>query len=226
MRIIKAFAVAFIVTFLLAGTSLAGSGEESKAEYSADRIMETGQMTMESKIYHTPDKDRTESSGSIVIMRRDKGVLWILMPSRKMYMERSFSDAKGQGQGAAEYTIDERKVIGKEVVNGVETTKMKIAMTMSDGSKFGGVMWTTKEGITVKMDTFSKVDGKKMRMKMELRNLKIGKQDTALFEIPPGYNKMGGMMGRSRGNRRSGGGDGDSGSGSMKDKMMKKMFRR
>lgn len=200
MKIIKAVVVIFIATFLLASISLAEKMEELKVEYSADRIMETEQMTMESKVYHAPGKVRTEMGGTIMIMRFDKGVMWTLMPSEEMYMERSMTAPEGKGAPKAQdesgYTIDEQKVVGKEVVNGVETTKTKVVMTMSDGSKFGGFTWTSKEGIVVKMDTLSKVDGKKMRMKMYLRNLKIGKQDPALFEIPPGYNKI--DMGRLR----------------------------
>jgi len=47
------------------------------------------------------------------------------------------------------------------------------------------------------MDLLSKEGDKKMRMTQELTNLKVGKQDPKLFEIPPGYTKndMGAMMG-------------------------------
>lgn len=49
----------------------------------------------------------------------------------------------------------------------------------------------------MKMDLLSKEGDKKMRMSQELTNLKVGKQDPKLFEIPPGYTKndMGAMMG-------------------------------
>lgn len=141
MKIIKAVVVVFIATFLLASISQAEKMVEPKVEYSADRIMETEQMTMESRVYHAPGKVRTETGGSIMIMRFDKGVMWTLMPSEEMYMERSMTAPEGKGAPKAQdesgYTIDEQKVVGKEVVNGVETTKTKVVMTMSDGSKFG-----------------------------------------------------------------------------------------
>lgn len=49
----------------------------------------------------------------------------------------------------------------------------------------------------MKMDLLSKEGDTKMRMTQELTNLKVGKQDPKLFEIPPGYTKndMGAMMG-------------------------------
>jgi hypothetical protein len=47
------------------------------------------------------------------------------------------------------------------------------------------------------MDLLSKEGNKKIRMANELTNVKIEKQDPALFEIPAGYTKndMGAMMG-------------------------------
>ena len=41
----------------------------------------------------------------------------------------------------------------------------------------------------VKMDVIATTKGQKMRMKQEITNLKIGKQDPQLFEIPPGYQR-------------------------------------
>ena len=91
----------------------------------------------------------------------------------------------------------QQTAVGEETVNGIKTTKSKVIATKKDGSKIGGFFWTTKDGITVKMDLLSKEGDKKMRMSSELTNLKIGKQDPKLFEIPPGYTKndMGAMMG-------------------------------
>ena len=48
----------------------------------------------------------------------------------------------------------------------------------------------SKENIMVKMDAVSIEKGEKNRFKTELTNIKIGKQDPALFEIPPGFAKM------------------------------------
>jgi hypothetical protein len=86
----------------------------------------------------------------------------------------------------------------------VKTTKSKIIMKRrSPVGEDGRFWWMTKEGIMMKLDVIS-VDKGKDRMKMELDNLKIGKQDSALFEVPSGYSKMdmGGM-----GKMMMGGGD-------------------
>jgi outer membrane lipoprotein-sorting protein len=164
-----------------------------KVEYSADSITETEQMTMTAKVYSAPDKERREQEMGqmkhILIMRLDKKVSWMLMPDQGMYMEMPLNESSEKSPDMSNYKI-EQSVVGKEEVNGVMATKNKIIMTDTQGNKFGGFMWTTKEGIMVKMDAIGKTEGSKMRMKMDLKNLKIGKQDPALFEIPAGMNKM------------------------------------
>lgn len=172
---------------------------EVQVDYSADSTMETEDgVTMKSRIYHSLNKDRMEMGGSggmITITRKDKKVIWQLMGD--MYMEMPLDDSNASGMDA--FDIVEQSEVGQETVNGIKTTKSKIVAVKKDGSgKFGGFFWTTKEGITVKMDLLSKEGGKKSRMTKELTNLKIERQDPALFEIPAGYTKndMGAMMGQ------------------------------
>lgn len=121
-------------------------------------------------------------------------MIWQLMGN--MYMEMPMDASNASGMDA--FDIVEQAEVGQETINGLKTTKSKIVAVKKDGSgKFGGFFWTTKEGITVKMDMLSKEGDRKMRMTSELTNLKIEKQDPALFEIPAGYTKndMGAMMG-------------------------------
>jgi len=193
-------AALLLIGLLLPSTVIAASPtRESRVEYSADSTMETdGGVSMKSRVYHTPDKQRMEmggAEGSIMIMRRDKNVMWQLFGD--MYMEMPLTQSSPDGMEDLE--ILEQRDVGEETINGIKTTKSKvIAVKKKDGSKFGGFFWTTKDGITVKMDLLSKEGDKKIRMASELTNLKVEKQDPALFEIPAGYTKndMGAMMGQ------------------------------
>lgn len=221
---------------------------EVQVDYSADSTMEMeGGMTMKSKIYHKPNMQRMEMGGSdgmTSIIRKDKKVIWQLMGN--MYMEMPMNEANASGTDAFE--LVEQAEVGQETINGMKTTKSKVVAVKKDGSgKFGGFFWTTKEGITVKMDMLSKEGDKKMRMTSELTNIKLEKQDPALFEIPAGYTKndMGAMMGgagmpnleelrknseQRRANRKQAQEDPDGGKGSVRDmpvdvnKMMKGLF--
>lgn len=186
---------------VLLGNAAASPLPVPTADYSADRVMETAEGTITQKIYVSGAKERAEMEmgGMRIasIRRGDKKVIWTLMPMQRMYQEMSFdSPAAKQGGGMpAEVSITES---GSETVEGMATTKYK--MIMKDKSA-GGFVWITKEhNIPIKMDMLSKEDGQKTRIKMTLQNLKIGKQDPSLFEIPASYNKMpamgnfGGMM--------------------------------
>lgn len=174
----------------------AASPSQPKVEYSADTMMETAEVSMKGHVNYTPTRERREmvtgSGGDkmIMITRHDKKVAWTLMPSEKMYMEMSLDQASAQAKDdTSKYKI-EQTVVGPETVNGVNTTKSKIIMTGPKGEKMGGFMWATRENIVVKMDAIAIDKKDKLRFKTELTDLKIGRQDPGLFEIPPGYTKM------------------------------------
>jgi hypothetical protein len=170
-------------------------------EYSADRVMETEVGTIEGKVYSAKGKERMETSmkgmTSVMILRSDKKESYMLMPAQKMYMQMDFSKAQAQSGAQPADSGVEITEVGSETVEGQSTTKYK--MIMKDGTA-GGFMWITKDGIVMKMDAVIKSGNDKSRMTMSLKNLKIGSQDAALFEVPTGYTKlpsmgnMGGMM--------------------------------
>jgi hypothetical protein len=159
-------------------------------EYSADRIIESEAGTFNGKVYAAKDKERTEISmrgmQSVTILRRDKKLSWMLMPSHRMYSEMDLVRAQHQSGSAPADDVSIESV-GTETIEGFETTKYK--MLMKDGSA-GGFIWITQQGITIKMDLLSKSEGKKTRMTVTLTNLQIGPQDAQLFELPSDYNAM------------------------------------
>ena len=177
----------------MSGTVMAW--EPANVDYSADQTMETAEMTMAGPVYVSKDKERREmlieGTRQISIIRHDKKLMWTLMPEQRMYMEANLQASKDKTD-LSEYQI-EQTAMGDEVLNGVKTTKSKIVMTGKDGAKMGGFWWMSKEGVLVKMDVIAVDKNSKARIKTELKNLKIAKQDPALFEIPEGYERMGMM---------------------------------
>jgi len=170
-----------------------------QVEYSADSTIQNEEGTIQQHVYVTPTKERKEmltgeGDGGIQILRYDTKVMWILMPSEKMYMENSMM-GKGKGNDPSQWTYEET-VVGEETLNGVRVTKYKSIATSTDGKKYGGFSWRTREGIPVKQDLLYKEGNDKKRMLTELTNLKISRQDPTLFEIPEGFTKldMGSMM--------------------------------
>ena len=176
-----------------------------QVEYSADSTIQNEEGTIQQHVYVTPTKERKEmltgeGDGGIQIFRYDTKVMWILMPSEKMYMENSIM-GKSKGNDPSQWTYEDT-AMGEETLNGTRVTKYKTIATSTDGKKYGGFSWRTKEGISIKSDLLYKEGNEKKRMMTELKNVMIGRQDPKLFEVPEGYTKldmagmMGGMMGR------------------------------
>ena len=182
--------LAVVACLALAAPALAW--QPPSVEYSADSLMETAGEAVKGRVHRAHGRERREISQGgekvIMIMREDKKVAWTVMPEERMYMEMKLDQARGKDDLSA-YKI-EQTTVGQEAVNGVNTIKSKVVMTDSKGGKMGGFWWTTKEGIVVKMDVLAIEKGSKDRIKMDLTNLKIGKQDPKLFEVPAGYTKM------------------------------------
>ncbi len=177
-----------------------------QVEYSADATIQTDESTMQQRVYVTPTKERKEmltgaGDGAVQIFRYDSKVMWQVMPSEKMYMEHQIGMGKSKGNDPSQWDFEET-VMGEETLDGMKVTKYKTIATSTDGKKYGGFSWRTKEGINIKQDLLYKEGNEKKRMFTELKNVKIGQQDPQLFEIPKDFNKfdmggmMGGMMGR------------------------------
>lgn len=179
-----------------------------QVEYSADSVMQNEEGTIEQHIYVTPTKERKEmltesGDGAVQIFRFDSKVMWQLMPSEHMYMEHSMAQNKGNDPSQWDF---QETVMGEEVLNGMKVTKYKTIATSTDGKKYGGFSWRTKEGISIKSDLLYKEGNEKKRMMTELKNVTIARQDPKLFEVPEGYTKfdMAGMMSGAMGRERMG----------------------
>jgi FtsP/CotA-like multicopper oxidase with cupredoxin domain len=123
---------------------------------------------------------------SVMILRRDQQLGWMLMPAQRMYQKLDLRRAQEQSrsQPSDQVTISE---VGTDTVEGQAATRYK--MLMKDGSG-GGFIWITQDGIPVKMDFVGKSGRDKTRMTVTLTNLTIGTQDPVLFEPPADYKAM------------------------------------
>ena len=184
---------AIIGVLLSSGVGRAEKLMEPQVEYSAWSVIETQMGVVKGKVYHAKTKERQELRGemigveSIAIVRKDKNIVWVLMPASKTYMEQPLGEGTSSNMPDGDYELTK---IGLETLNGHKTTKSKFTCVLKDGKLLEGFLWMTGEGIIVKMDAAGKDPERDARVKIELTNIKIGKQDDSLFELPPGYNKL------------------------------------
>lgn len=154
------------------------------ADFSADMVSSSPQGTFTMKFYISGEKSRMEMDQAVTISRMDKKVVWVLMPEQKMYMEQPIDPRSAAStQEKIEGEID-RKIEGKEVINGINTTKYLV--TFETGGKSESVYQWIDEASHIPVKT-SAIDGS---WSNEFRNIQSGAQKDDLFEIPDGYQKM------------------------------------
>jgi len=131
------------------------------------------------------DASEFAAGSMVVISRPDRNLYYQLMPSAKAYCQMAMPESAG-GKNAKEQQV-ERKVEGKEIVEGYECQKVFNTITADDGSKYIVYSWEADKlgGIPVKVQT-QLPNGEAV---MIFKDIKIGKQDASLFEPPAGYKK-------------------------------------
>ena len=98
-----------LVTIAVPLTAQATPMNRPQAEYSADATVENEEGTTKQKIFVTPTKERKEmltgsGEGAVQIFRYDNKVMWMLMPSEKMYMEHSIGGGPSRGSDTSQWT--------------------------------------------------------------------------------------------------------------------------
>jgi hypothetical protein len=184
IRIKKTGIIASVISTV---TIIGLSGMALAAEFSADSKQTVGEkMTITGKTYVKGNLERKETYGKaaqVMIVRPDKGIMWILKPTEKKYTEMKIRGPKGN-------MLDKLK----QIPNFKKAGTARISGYMCDKYTFND----TKNNITGTAYISSqlghelKVDANMMGMKtiLELKNIKEGPQPISLFSVPKGYKKQ------------------------------------
>lgn len=153
-------------------------------DLSADTVMaEDGQKQL-GKIYIKGDKYRIQRKGEseYIILRHDEKVMWVVVPSEKIYVELPLDPKKTpkiQEKNPGEIS---RKLLGSEVVNGHPTDKYQI--TVKEGPRTETFyQWTATD-----MNFPVKTAALEGEWSVEFENIKQNVPDS-VFQIPDGYEK-------------------------------------
>lgn len=179
----------FGVSLFIIGLGIAVSG--NAAEFSADMIQKSPMGNTNGKVFVKGENLRQEMNmggqNQIMIFQKEKGVVWILMPGQRMYMEM----AAGGEQSMAPPTLEEmekmgdKKYLGEEKVNGYKCKKF--SYTSNDPSVGTTTMWISKK---LNFPIKTEMEGSSGPMSMEYKNIQEKKLPESLFKIPAGYQKM------------------------------------
>ena len=159
------------------------------AEFSAKMILTQQGQAMPGKIYVKDNKMRQDFQDdrghTITIVRRDKGRVWVIMPAENTYVEMPLGpQLPGQFLQIPPDALSKRQVC-KEELGGYQVERLEVTLR-------GGPMGTTRQTFWVapKLGLPIKTVSQDRQYAIEYRDIKEGKQEDRLFEIPPGCRKV------------------------------------
>jgi hypothetical protein len=163
---------------------------DARVGFSAERVLVIDGQSYLGKMWHMPGEQRHEQElpaiKPVFILRAGDPRGEIVLPQLHTVVEISLPE---------ELSILSdpnllRRPVGQETVNGIITTKYAVEENLAAGH-IAGALWLSRDGIPMRCDAkFEPKKGKTSTIHWELRNVKFGKQDEALFTAPQGYAKL------------------------------------
>jgi hypothetical protein len=159
-------------------------------EFSATVVRSVADRSFNGKMFFSKDKIRDESDNAgiktVSIIRIDKGLCWVLMANNQ-YMEIASIDQKNllpiEKQTGVKYEV---KSLGRQTVNGFACDVKEYRYKEGDNG-------VTTQWYSPKLNYMIKTEHKKdgtVTFTQELTDIKSGKVDASLFEVPAGYVKF------------------------------------
>lgn len=125
-----------------------------------------------------------ENPGAIII-RRDLGVIWNLMPEKKVFLE---TPIRPEHKNPLVYEPDEileREVLGEEYVQGIKATKERVVVKNEGAGENTMVRWVAQG-----LDWPLKAEGPDGDWEMRYEDVIFREQRPGYFEIPEGYSMI------------------------------------
>lgn len=181
-------ALHLVLLFLV--TAILCPARAGAAEFSAKMILKDGATSTPGRIFIKGDKMRQEfqdaDGHTVTIVRRDKRVIWVLLPRERTYTEVPLllkTRLPGQFLHIPPEALHKRKT-GQEKLAGFDTEKYEVMVPGGQKGTLRQCYWLApKLGLPLKMTC------PEQQVSVEYRNIKEEPLPDRLFEIPPGYRK-------------------------------------
>jgi len=190
MHAIRFPPIALLLSLFISAPAAGETLGDARVGFSAERVLVVDGRRYVGMMWHMPGEQRHEQElppiKPIFILHAGSGHGDVVLPQLHTVVE--FAVPKEFALLGGPNLL--RKPIGEETVNGIATTKYLVGEDLSEGH-IAGVLWLSRDGIPMKCDgKFEPKHGRNSTIYWELRNVKLGKQDRALFEVPQGYAKL------------------------------------
>lgn len=195
IRLLCRLAVLVLIPWVALPAAAAGVNPwDTKVEYSADSVVGTGERARSGRLWRTPtalrqdivDAGRTQT----LIVRLDRGVAWIVVPDQRMVVETDLAGLDLPVEVLFGARPVKAAIVGRETIDGLRTAKYRVEGATPKGGAFDGFVWTTQDGVVVKIDGEGQGQAGRGRLAMSFRNIRVAPQDQSLFEPPAGYFRM------------------------------------
>ena len=189
-RLLCLFPAAVLLSMLGSTHSPAETLGDARVGFTAERVLVLDGRRYVGRMWHMPGEQRHEQDlpaiKPIFILRTGNRLGDVVLPQLHTVVE--FVLPKEFSLLGTPNLL--RKPAGQETVNGIATTKYTVEEDVP-GGRIAGSLWLSRDGIPMKCDgKFEPKSGKSSTIYWELRHVKIGNQDKALFDVPQGYAKL------------------------------------
>jgi hypothetical protein len=189
-RVTSRYLVLIVLSLFIAAF---GPGSSFAYDLFADTLMIDGGEKQEGTIYVKGEKYRIQRQreAEYIILRHDLGVMWVVIPAGKTYVELPLDSAKTPKIKERNTGEVDRKYVGAEITDGHPASKYEI--TVREGPKTESFYQWTATDLDFPVKTAA-LDGSWI---VEFKNIRTGVSET-VFEIPEGYEKATGTSGEGR----------------------------
>jgi len=164
---------------------------DARVAYSARCALTIDGQAYQGMLFATPGFQRHEQSlggvPEVAILDISAGRGYFVVPMLKSYVDfpidRAMRELSSPDVAGAP--------VGREMVNGVATTKYRVAHRADDGTRIDGFVWLAEGGVPMRGNgTVAVPDGKKTPFGWELSELRLGPQPRSLFQPPDGFYRL------------------------------------
>jgi hypothetical protein len=182
-------ALAMVLAFRAAAASAETLGDP-RVGFSAERVLVLDGRRYVGRMWNMPGEQRHEQPlaalDPVFILHADTATGDIVLPN--LHTAVSFGFPKVLAFLGKPGNLG--KPEGTAAIEGIATTRYAIDKAIPEGH-VAGDLWLSRDGIPMRCaGSFTDRKGRISTVRWELHHVRIGPQDAALFEVPPGYTTL------------------------------------
>jgi len=185
----RLFPIALSLSIFLSTHAPAETLGDARVGFTAERVLILDGRSYVGRMWHMPGEQRHEQDlpavKPVLILHADSAVGEVMLPQLHTVVEFVLPKAL-----LLLSHLDLTKSIGQASIDGIATTQYMVDDDSPEGHATGS-LWLSRDGIPMRcVGKFVTKSGKLSTIDWQLRHVKIGRQDAALFEVPPSYTKL------------------------------------